>query len=69
MDQIERSFQEEQANIANRIRIAREPHETLKPEGYCHHCYEEIDETHLFCNVKCADAHKEALTRRKGKPH
>lgn len=68
MDQLERSFQEEQTNLANRIRIARTAHPTLKPVGYCHHCYEDVDKEHLFCNLVCAEGHKQASIRR-GQPH
>lgn len=70
MDQIERSFQEEQTNLANRIRIAREAHPTLQPTGYCHNpsCLEDVPEGQLFCNSTCADGHKQSLVRR-GKSH
>lgn len=70
MDQLERSFQEEQSNLADRIRIAREAHPTLQPTGYCHNpnCLEDVPAGKLYCDSHCADEHKQFLARR-GKVH
>lgn len=27
---------------------------SVKPEGFCHTCYEEVEGEQLFCNGKCA---------------
>ena len=70
MDQIERSFQEEQTNLADRIRIARESHPTLKPTGYCQNdqCLEDLPDDKLFCDCHCADQYQQSLKRR-GRVH
>lgn len=70
MDQIERSFQEEQTNLANRIRIAREAQPTVKPTGYCLNpdCLEDVPTGHLYCNSSCAEDHRKSMARR-GKTH
>ena len=33
-------------------------HSRLVPEGYCHHCFEEVDEPQLFCNNVCASSYR-----------
>mgnify|MGYP006879904503 FL=1 len=68
MDQLERSFQEEQAGINESIRVARESKSSLKPTGYCHRCYEDVSPDQIYCDVNCAEAHTAHL-RLKGYRH
>ena len=30
----------------------------LKPEGYCHSCFEDVSEGKLFCNNICASSYE-----------
>ena len=70
MDQLERSFQEEQTNLTNRIRIAREAQPSVKPTGYCQNpdCLEDVPEGHLYCDSGCAEGHRKFMARR-GEKH
>lgn len=38
---------------------------SLKPEGHCHYCYEDVDENKLFCGVACADRYNHQQRLRK----
>lgn len=35
----------------------------VKPEGYCHYCFEDIEEPQLFCNADCATNHERRKNR------
>lgn len=55
MDTIDESFNEEQAYIAeNTNRVKKKPYTKLSPVGYCHNCFEDLDDKKIFCNDKCA---------------
>ena len=66
MDQADRSFQEEQSNINEKLRLARIKHPTLKAVGYCHNhlCSEDVAEGQLFCNSDCADEYARQIALR-----
>lgn len=58
MDEVDRSFYEEQSNTEDSVRLARLPTSSrLKPVGYCLTCYEDVAPAKLFCNNLCADEH------------
>ena len=54
-DIADNSFNEEQAYIEeNRRNVKTKKYAKLNPVGYCHFCFENLDDKKLFCNDKCA---------------
>lgn len=68
MDQLERSFQEEQAGIEESIRMARVTKNPYTPKGYCLSCYEDVSANKLYCDSQCASNHDTQL-KLKGHRH
>lgn len=64
MDIVDKSFEEEQAYLNHKIKHSVKKVHNIRPDGYCHFCFEEVEENKLFCNKKCADAYE--LNRRFG---
>jgi hypothetical protein len=55
MDIADESFNEEQSYITEKIhKVKRKSYTKLSPVGYCHNCFEDLDDNKLFCNDKCA---------------
>ncbi len=55
MDIVDESFNEEQAYISERIRnVHKRKLVKIKPDGYCHNCFEDLEGEKIFCNNKCA---------------
>lgn len=58
MDRADRAFVEvdEQlkAEARNHNNASNRSFRSVKPEGFCHTCYEEVEGKKLFCDGKCA---------------
>lgn len=56
MDSADTAFLEIENSIHYQIQVAKNKlsRRSLKPEGYCHYCEDEVEGKKLFCNGKCA---------------
>lgn len=56
MDVADEAFLETESNIAYQIQHSKyqRSFRSVKPEGYCHYCEDEVEGEKLFCNGKCA---------------
>jgi hypothetical protein len=60
MDQVDRSFHEQESAITESIRIARISKPEIQPTGVCHNktCLEDVKPNQLFCNSDCANEYQ-----------
>ena len=58
MDVADNAFLEMESTIKYQIHLAKRQKNvrSVKPEGYCHYCEEEVEGERLFCNGKCASS-------------
>ena len=56
MDVADKAFFETESNINYQIQYSKHSRSfrSVKPEGYCHYCDNEVGGGKLFCNGKCA---------------
>jgi len=59
MDDADKANVEIENYLADRIKHGhRSVKNGPKPCGYCHTCYEDVDDNQLFCNRICADQYE-----------
>lgn len=64
MDQVDRSFQEENARILAMIKLSSNYKDTHKHTGACLSCGEQVAAPKLFCDNVCAGEHNKQQSRR-----
>lgn len=64
-DVIDQAQDHVEVELSNAIAFARnnQVQSNLSPEGYCHYCFEDIDDPQLFCNSDCANSHDRRQNR------
>jgi rRNA maturation endonuclease Nob1 len=65
MDMADMAFDAEQENIQHcmyNVKNKKQKHSKLKPQGYCHACFNDFDDPNkLFCGPMCAEQYERAL--------
>ena len=58
MDVAEAAFLETESTLKYQLHLVRRQKNfrSVRPEGFCHYCEEEVQGVKLFCNGKCASS-------------